>query len=35
MDAPTQRLSRVQDSTVFPENSDCSVEPGTLLIRIF
>jgi hypothetical protein len=35
MDASTQRLSCAQDTIVFPENGDCIVEPGTLLIRIF
>jgi hypothetical protein len=35
MDARTQRLSCAQDTTVFPENSDCPLEPGALLIRTF
>ena len=33
MDARPQRLSRAKDTAVFPENSNCPVEPGTLLIR--
>jgi hypothetical protein len=32
MDASTQRLSCAQNTTMFLENSDCSFEPGALLI---
>jgi hypothetical protein len=33
MDARAQCLSCAQDTTVFPENSDCPVEPGAPLIH--
>jgi hypothetical protein len=35
MDACTQCLSRAEDSTLFSENNNRPVEPGTELIRIF
>jgi hypothetical protein len=34
MDTRLQRLSCAQNTTVFPENSERSVEPGTGPIRI-
>jgi hypothetical protein len=34
MNARSQRLSCAQDAIVLPENSDCPVEPGALLISL-
>jgi hypothetical protein len=34
MDACPERLACPQNTTVFLENSDCSVKPGTLLILL-
>jgi hypothetical protein len=34
MDASPQRLSRAQDTAIFPENSDCPVESRVLLTHL-